>query len=539
MSDERLDSIVKEYFFRLMEMEPVMATFFGIHEHDGRLPEGTRRYIQEKIHLFRDFGEEVESIPPESLSRDKRLDRELALYLVQLQLFELEELRGWEKTSKVPYIVGNGVFLLLTREFAPLEVRLESVASRLEETPSYESRSRELVSDPVKLWNQTALESSKYSSALFKAAVDSAREVSSSLRHRLEEAAQAAAEAMARHARWLEEEVIPRASERYAIGREKFERMLQVRGLGLNSEEILRLGYEYLEKMKALRAELAKKIDPNATPEDVLKKIKEDHPSNFEEVIRFYRKAMEEAKRFVIEKGLATVPEDEVLVVIETPEYLRHILPFAAYMPPAKFDPVKQGIYMVTPPPSPEMLREHSFASIENITVHEGYPGHHLQFACAAKNPSLIRALVDAPEFNEGWAFYCEEMMKDMGFHDDPEHRLIMVNDLVWRAARIIIDVKLQRGEMTFNEAVDFLVEQVGMERRAAVSEVRWYTERPTYPLSYLLGKHLIMQLRDELKQRLGDRFDLRKFHDTMLYAGSLPWKFMRRLVLEEFGLAE
>ena len=539
MSDERFDSVVREYFFRLMELEPVTATFFGVHEYDGRLPEGTRRHVQEKIQLLRGFREDVETIPPESLSRDRRLDRELALYLVELGLFEMEVLRGWEKASKVPDTVGNGVFLLLAREFAPLEVRLESVASRLEETPSYESRSRELVSDPVRLWNEIALESAKYSPALFKAAVDSAREISSSIRHRLEEAAQAAAEAMARHARWLEEEIIPKASERYAIGREKFERLLELRGLGMNSDEILKLGYEYLEKMKALRAELAKKIDPNATPEEVLKKIKERHPSSFEEAIQFYRKAMEEARRFVIEKDIATVPDDEVLVVIETPGYLRHVLPFAAYMPPAKFDPVKQGIYMVTPPPSPEMLREHSFASIENTTVHEGYPGHHLQFACALKNPSLIRALVDAPEFVEGWAFYCEEMMKDMGFHDDPEHRLIMVNDLIWRAARIIVDVKLQREEISFDEAADFLVEQVGMERRAATSEVRWYTARPSYPLSYLLGKHLIMQLRDELRQKLGDRFDLRKFHDTMLYAGSLPWKFMRRVVLEEFGLAE
>ena len=129
-------------------------------------------------------------------------------------------------------------------------------------------------------------------------------------------------------------------------------------------------------------------------------------------------------------------------------------------------------------------------------------------------------------------------MMKEQGFHDDSEHRLIMVNDLLWRTTRIILDVRLHRGEMSVEEAVDFLVEQVGMGRSAATAEVRRYTMTPTYPLSYLLGKHLIVQLRRELEERLGDRFDLRRFHDAMLYAGNLPWKFMRRVVLEEFGLA-
>ncbi len=221
MSDERFDALVREFFYRFLELEPVMATFLGVHEHDGRLPEGTLRQIREEARLVREFRDEVESIPPESLSRDRRIDRELAIQSADLATFQLEELRSWERSDGVPDTVGEGVFLLLARDFAPLERRLESVASRLEEVPAYESRSRELLRDPIRIWVEIALETTRYAPALFGAAAQSASSegVPADLRRRVQEAAQAAAEAMERHARWLGEEVIPRAREDFAIGR--------------------------------------------------------------------------------------------------------------------------------------------------------------------------------------------------------------------------------------------------------------------------------------------------------------------------------
>jgi len=102
---------------------------------------------------------------------------------------------------------------------------------------------------------------------------------------------------------------------------------------------------------------------------------------------------------------------------------------------------------------------------------------------------------------------------------------------LVWRAARIVIDVQLSSGEMTFDEAVDFLVEQTGMERDAAMAEVRRYTFTPGQPLSYLLGKHLIKQLRREAEEKLGDDFSAKRFHDLLLSSGSIPVKYHREIL--------
>ncbi len=244
---------------------------------------------------------------------------------------------------------------------------------------------------------------------------------------------------------------------------------------------------------------------------------------------------MDEARQFVIDRDIATMPAGESLDVIPTPEYLRNVMPFAAYFSPARFDagPYHQGLYVVTPSVDgdPRSMREHNYASIYNTSIHEAYPGHHQQLAAANEHPSLVRLLVDAPEFVEGWAMYCEQMMREQGFDTAPEHRLMMHTDAIWRACRIILDVKLHRGQISVDEATDFLVEQTGFERPNAAAEVNRYTYTPTYQLSYLLGKVLLLRLRDDERRRLGDRFSLREFHDALLRQGSLPISFQRRLL--------
>jgi uncharacterized protein (DUF885 family) len=106
--------------------------------------------------------------------------------------------------------------------------------------------------------------------------------------------------------------------------------------------------------------------------------------------------------------------------------------------------------------------------------------------------------------------------------------------DAIWRACRIILDVRLHRGELTIDEGVDFLVEQTRFERDNARAEVEWYSYRPTYPLSYLLGRTLLLELRSDEERRLGAAFSLRDFHDALLRNGSLPISFHRRLLAGE-----
>ena len=234
-----------------------------------------------------------------------------------------------------------------------------------------------------------------------------------------------------------------------------------------------------------------------------------------------------------MEHDLATVPDDETIEVIATPEYLRSVMPFAAYFSPARFDADQRGLYIVTPAvdDDPNAMLEHYWASISNTSIHEAYPGHHLQLAVAAKHPSLTRMLTDAPEFVEGWGMYSEQMMREQGFDAGPAFRTAMYTDAIWRACRIILDVRMHRGELTPDAATDFLVEHTSFETANARAEVRRYTYTPGYQLSYLLGKVLILGLRTEEQRRLGEAFSLGAFHDTLLRNGSLPIVFHRRLL--------
>ena len=152
----------------------------------------------------------------------------------------------------------------------------------------------------------------------------------------------------------------------------------------------------------------------------------------------------------------------------------------------------------------PNAMREHNFSSISNTSIHEAYPGHHLQLHVANGHPSLTRLLADAPEFVEGWGMYSEQMMREQGFDAAPNFRLNMHTDAIWRACRIILDVRMHRGEIAVDEAIRFLVEQTSFEEANARAEVRRYTYTPTYQLSYLLGKVLVVvQLQQRREQLL------------------------------------
>src|SRR5262249_7919506 len=114
----------------------------------------------------------------------------------------------------------------------------------------------------------------------------------------------------------------------------------------------------------------------------------------------------------------------------------------------------------------------------------------------------------------------------------DAVTRIYQLKDLLWRACRVVIDVGLHTGKMTFMQAVDYLIEQAMVERLNALIEVKRYTMTPTQPSSYLVGKLQILTLRDEARQRLGARFDLAQFHQQLLSVGTLPISLAREELL-------
>jgi len=534
--DERLYDLVESRFRRVVESEPAWATQLGIHAWDDRLADPSRDRILDDIERDKRHAAEVEALDAAGLSPEASFERELELHHVRLRIFRAESLRTWERRSTGASALGDALFPLFTRDFAPLRDRVLAICGRLEAAPAFlrAVRSRAVVPQ-VRQWLEVELTASR-SVPRFLDDIDAAADgaganVPSAERRRLSQAVDRAKIAIEDQTEWLHE-ILPGATPDWQIGRERYAELVRLRAFdGLDAEAILDIGWRQLEQNHAARAAAAREIDPAATEAEVVDRVKGDHPPTFDAALDTYREDMRRARRHLIDHDIVTVPPDERVEVIATPPYLRGVMPFAAYFEPARWDPSPVGVYVVTPAVDdhPGALREHYRASISNTSIHEAYPGHHLQLAIAARHPSLTRAQVDAPEFVEGWGMYSEQMMREEGFDDGPEYRLALATDAIWRAARIVLDVRMHRGEVSIEEATDFLVEHTGFERPNALAEARRYTSTPTYNLSYLLGKVLLLELREEERRRLDAAFSLRGFHDALLWGGSLPVSFHRR----------
>jgi uncharacterized protein (DUF885 family) len=538
-ADARFDRTVSRWFREMLAHDPELATYIGVHDHDHRLSEGGREKIEADVAFHRAAISEMERFDAGELSSDRALDRDLVIHEARLSLYDLTQQRRWAGASHAAEHIGNALFPIFTRDYAPLAERLEMLAARIEAGPAYLAQTRERVERPVHLWVEIDLESTETLPDFLDSILAAARaeHVDEGLAARVGTATKRLKGALVEHAAWLRSDVLPRADGAWRAGPEGFEELIRLRALEADGDEILAVGEQILADETATREAVSREIDPTLSPAEIADLVKEDHPATFPEALEAYRRAMDRARAFVVEHQLATLPQHDTLRVIETPAFVRHLIPFAAYYEPARFDPEPVGTYIVTPPSAPEMWREHNYASISNTSVHEAYPGHHLQLSAAITNPSLVRTLsLSAAEFAEGWAFYSERMMKDAGFDATPTHRYIQHTDAIWRAARIILDIKLHRGEIEFADAVDFLVERTGFERPAALAEVKRYTSTPTYQLSYLFGRHLIDRLRADVERRMGPAFNLRFFHDTLLYGGTMPVSFARRLFDAKLG---
>ncbi len=539
--DERFEQLIEERFDRLMRTNPVWATLLGIHEYDHELGDANRDAIEQEIADERRFVSAVESLDASGLSDAIRFEREVALHSARRTLFDLDVQRVWERRGTAMDQIGDGLFALFARDFAPLPERLDAMASRLEQAPRIMEENRARVDgSPVRLWQELELQAAQDLPSLIDEILAAGRtaQAEGSKQARLEAAADGTREALARYGDWLRES-LARGNDEFPIGREHYDELVALRAFdGLTADEILEVGEQQLAANKEARRQVALEIDPNESVDEVLDRIKSEHPTTFEDALDEYRGAMFRARQHILDRDLATLPPGETLSVMPTPEYMRNVIPFAAYFEPPRFDEHPSGIYIVTPSVdgSDRAMREHSYASISNTSIHEAYPGHHLQLSAAITHPSLVRLTLDAPEFIEGWGMYSEQMMREQGFDDAPKYRLYMYTDAIWRAARIILDVRLHRREIGVAEAIDFLARETGFERPNATAEVHRYTYTPTYQLSYLLGKVLLLRLREDEQRRLGGRFSLKSFHDALLYAGNLPISFHRRVLAGEGG---
>ncbi|HEV7810798.1 MAG TPA: DUF885 family protein, partial [Candidatus Limnocylindrales bacterium] len=411
--DDRFYDLVESHFRTLIRQNPLLGTYLGIHTEDHRLGDGSRDTVLGDLEAERRHLAAIEALDPEGLSGQVRFERDLEIHNTRRSIFDTAEVRTWERRSTALDLVGDSLFLVFAQDYAPLEERLAAIAGRLEAVPQFldESRSRAVVPQ-VRAWQQLEIESASDLPGFFGEIVAAGADLPDAEKRRLETAAGTARAAITEYGTWLKG-TLDAGTDDWALGGERYDELVSLRAFdGLDADAILEIGGDQLEMQKAARIRAAAEIDEHADEAAVIDRLKSDHPATFDEALTGYRDVMLRSRQYLIDHDIATVPDDERIDVVETPDYLRNVIPFAAYFSPPKFDPNPKGIYIVTPSVGndPNAMREHNYSSISNTSIHEAYPGHHLQLHVANSHPSLTRLLTDAPEFVEGWGMYSEQM---------------------------------------------------------------------------------------------------------------------------------
>jgi uncharacterized protein (DUF885 family) len=515
-----------DFFKKYFELHPTDAIYYGVEGYDHLL----NNYSDDSYNAEKAFAVEslnkLRQISTAELDQDRAIDYALLEGKLTIQNYEQAK-EDFRLRQPDVYSPVDAIYILTVRatnDFAG------NLLSRLNRTPALLQQGIQNLSrkeaNPPKLWTENAIEGANGGISFLENLANHPKVQAASIDPAaLSAAINLAKSAIRDFATFLQRDLLPRSLGAYAVGEEHFNLLLRKKHfLKHDAQSLLALGEELFITTKHELETLADALAPGKGVEEVARRIQEHHPS-IDEVLSAYQKAMEAARDFVKTNQLVTFPAKEELHVVHTPEFRRHEIPFAAYLSPSPKDPDQVGYYYVTPVTNDELLREHNWVGLENTSVHESYPGHHLQFSIANCTPAastLPRLMNESSVFYEGWALYCEQLMQEQGFLQSQEHRFVMLKDRLWRALRIIIDVKTQTGKMTYDEAADLMARELHFPREQACGDLNWYSQSPSVPMGYALGWSIINRLRGQEQKRLGNKFSLREFHDKLLSAGSI-----------------
>ena len=531
-ASKKLEKLSKDFYKEWTHRHPLVGTALGAHaDFDDKMPDGSlERELDDHKWLHRSLSD-FQKIDPKTLPLAAAVDRDLAIHMIKNTLFDREELRFWEKSPEAPRVIGQAIFQLLSRNYAPLNVRMRAIMKRLERMPKYIDASKAKLRTPVKLFVEIELETITRLPGFFNLLKDIGREhLPATPQRELNKLIDATQNTLEKYSDWLIVDVLPDTREEHAIGEDTLRRLLRVRGIDAAPAGFLAKAEEEIERIKEKQKEVARAIKRKVPLEDVRDMIKQAHAENFDGVLRHVREAVAKGRQFTNRGKFAQLPEGEQVYVIETPAYLRHVLPFSGYWPPARYEPKHDGYVWVTPGDcDSDKLKEHNQATLTNLALREGYPGRHLQMSWAIKNPSLIRSVFEDPTMAGAWGPYCEERAKEMGYDDQPASRFMQLQNQLLAAVRVIHDVRLALGKMSWEDSVESLIDHMGMDRICAEAESRRYVYTPGDPCAHFWGRERLKELRRWAKDRLEARFTESFFHTTLLKSGPVPLFLSRR----------
>jgi uncharacterized protein (DUF885 family) len=544
--DSAFTALAGEYLEDIFRRQPTQATDLGIHTYDDQLENYSRQGVMDAIAAARRFRDRVNAIAPSGLSPDQQLDREQLLHAIDSRILTLAVVRPWAKDAD-SYSSGltNTAYVMIKRRFAPPEERLRKLIAREKAMPGALLEARKNIEAPPKIYTQIAIEQIDGNRTFFETAVPGGfKDVKDQvLLDEFKKTNDAVIAALVDYKKWLQDDLLKRSTGEFAFGQDTYRRKLAAdEMIDVPLDELLAIAERDLRRNQASFAEIAHNIDPKKTPDQVLATIATDHPPGLK-LLDYTQKELDAIGRFMTEHHIITIPSASPARVQETPPFLRATTS-ASMDIPGPFEKVATEAYynMTLPDPklSPketeEFMGQWYYAAISNVSVHEVWPGHYLQFLYARNFPSDVRKVFGAATNSEGWAHYCEQMVVDEGFHgDDPRYRLAQVQDALLRDARFIVGIRMHTRGMTVQQAEQFFIKEAYQPAPVARSEAKRGTSDATYGY-YTMGKLMILKLRDDYKANRGEQYSLQAFHDSFIKLGPLPLPLIRKAMLGAAG---
>jgi uncharacterized protein (DUF885 family) len=556
--DREFVKLSKEFLDEYFRMHPVTATAEGEHRYDGEIDDLAAEARKKELERLGHYFTQIETIDHGKLSRDNRIDAEILKNRIERRMFSIYKLRDWQRNPLLyTKLLGNSIYLLVARDFAPLDERLGAAVSRMKEFPRVVEQAIGNLENPPSIHTETAIRQNRGVIALLdrdlRAEALKAEGIDEEV---FGEAIDNALAALNRFQDHLEDDLYFSSKGDFRLGdalyREKLRATLMT---DMTSEQILEAAYEEKERLHDEMFSVAAPIYVEMNPGEridsvtgerkreiirsVLADISRSHPEP-DGLLDACKEAYAETERFVRERKLITLPK-KPLDIIWAPEFSRGVA-VAGLRSPGPFDRNMKAFYVVSPPPDDwsgeqveSFLREYNNEMIRILTIHEAMPGHYVQLAYSNRYPSLVRSVFSSGTFVEGWAVYSERMMLDEGYgRGNPRLRLQREKFYLRAVVNAILDAGIHRGGMSEYEAMKLMIEEGFQEESEAAGKWRRACLTSAQLSTYFVGYKEVSALRERAELEWGDRFELKKFHERLLGYGSPPPRFAGELLFEE-----
>jgi uncharacterized protein (DUF885 family) len=545
-SEAAFTKLVESYFDFYFQVNPTAATQTGFHQYDTQLEDLSKKGVETEIAGLERFRKDFGGFRRSDLTEVSAGDLDVLTSTIDSRLLELQTIRMWTKDPDAyASSVSYSVFLIMRRNFAPLEQRLRSVVARERKIPDAMEAARQNLRNPPRVYTEVALQELPDTIKFFQKDVPEAfRGVKdTALLAEFKASNDAAIDALKKYKKFLQDDLLPASHGDFRLGAENFSKKLRYDEMvDIPLDRLLEVGYADLRSNQQQLKKVAAEIDPHRTPAEVLADLRKDHPPA-DQLLQSFRDTLGGLRQFIEQKKIITLPSTVPPIVEETPPFQRALTTAAMDTPGAYETKATEAMFYVTLPDRgwkqekvEEWMQGFNRDTMVSTAVHEVYPGHYTQFLWLQAAPSKTRKVLYNNSNSEGWAHYTEQMMLDEGYGGhDPKLRLGQLLDALLRDARFIVGIEMHTGKMTLAQGQAFFIKEGFQVPPMAEVEARRGTSDPTY-LYYTLGKLQILKLRADYQKSHGADFKLQEFHDQFMRQGSVPMKIIRKSMLGSDG---